>query len=130
MAANSIQRRIALLAVCALLATGCASGGSVQSLGFGSGGASCDITGTTSTFARGQLVHMAATFSDPPKHVDIEVTRDGLKDDHSGSIDLGETENCVIANFDDLVAGHYVVTLTPVPALSTPPLSGAFEVTP
>ena len=128
MTSRSIYSRIGLLAVAILVAVGCSSG-SVQTLGFGTGGTACEISGATTTFAVGQVVHMAATFSEPPKHVEITVTRDGAPDDHSGSIDMGEAENCVIANYDDLVAGHYVVTLTPVPALATPPLSGAFEVT-
>lgn len=128
MTSSPIQR-ISLLAVGALLAIGCSSG-SVQSLGFGTGGTACEISGPAAAFDVGEVVHMAATFSVPPKHVDIAVTRDGTPDDHSGSIDLGEADNCVIATFDDLVAGHYVVTLTPVPPLGTPPLSGAFEVAP
>lgn len=127
MTANSIRVRIGLVTMSAMLAIGCA-GGSVQTLGFGTGGAACEISGAATRFGVGQAVHMAATFSTPPKHVDISVTRDGAPDVHSGAIDMGEADNCVIADFDDLVAGHYVVTLTPVPALATPPLSGAFEV--
>ncbi len=129
MTSSSIQMRIGLLALGALLAIGCSSG-SVQSLGFGTGGTACEITGSTTTFALGQVVHMAATFSAPPKHVDIAVTRDGAPDGHSGAIDMGEADNCVIADYDDFVAGHYVVTLTPVPSLGTPPLRGAFDVAP
>lgn len=71
---------------------------------------------------------MAATFSVPPRHVEIVVTRDGTRDEHSGAIDMGDTVNCVMADLPDLPAGHYVVTLTPSPALSTPPLSGEFDV--
>lgn len=73
---------------------------------------------------------MAATFEPAPTHVDIVLTRDGVADeDHSGGIDLAEGDNCVIADFTDLVAGHYVVKLTPVPAAGAPPLSGEFDVT-
>lgn len=126
---SPIRLRISLLAVSALLAAGCSSG-SIQSLGFGTGGTACEISGASTTFARGQVVHMAASFSSPPKHVDIAVTRDGAADEHSGAIDMGEADNCITASYDDLVAGRYVVTLTPVPALGTPPLSGAFVVNP
>lgn len=129
MTSSSIKVRSGLLAVAALFAIGCSSG-SVQTLGFGTGGTACEVSGSVTTFTVGQVVHMAATFSVPPKHVDIAITRDGAPDKHSGAIEMGETEDCVAATFDDLVAGHYVVTLTPVPALATPPLSGAFEVAP
>ena len=136
MTSSSIQKRIGLLAASALLAIGCSSPsgsvqtlGSIQTLGFGTGGIGCEITGPARTFAVGQVVHMAADFGVPPKHVDIVTTRDGALE-HSEGVDLGETEDCVFANLNDLPAGHYVFTLTPVPALETPPLSGGFEVTP
>lgn len=112
-----------------IILVGC-SPAEIETLGFGTGGTGCETTGTASTFRHGTLIHMAASFSPAPKHVDISITRDGTADPHSGGIDLGGADNCIVNDFPDLDAGHYVVTLTPTPAGNVPSLSGAFDVTP
>jgi hypothetical protein len=113
----------------ALFAVACSPAG-VESLGFGTGGTGCQTTGTASTFPVGTVIHMAASFSPVPQHVDIKLTKDGVEDPHSGSIDLGGSDNCITNDFADLEPGHYLMTLTPTPAGGMPALTGSFDVTP
>jgi hypothetical protein len=125
-----LRSRLAALVLSAALVLVACSPAGVQILSFGTGGTGCEVATVAKTFAVGQPMRMTASFSPTPTHVTIDIKRDGAVDPHSGQIDLGGEDNCVTAEFDDLVPGHYLVKLTPTPAAGVPPLTGEFDVTP
>ena len=127
---RSPRSRFAVLLMGAASVLVACSPAAVQTLTFGTGGTGCAVATVAKTFAAGTTMRLAATFSPAPQHVSIGIKRDGVVDPHSGEIDLGGEDNCVIAEFDDLEPGHYLVTLTPTPSTGVPSLTGEFDVTP
>jgi hypothetical protein len=117
----------ASLVLIAVLVAACGPG-VIQTLSFGTGGVGCDLTGIAATFSATDDIHLAATFSPVPEHVDVTFTKDGVADPHVASIDMGGDRNCVTVLVGRLDPGHYEVVLTPTPSEPIPSLTGAFDV--
>ena len=109
--------------------------GSMSSMGLGTGGTGCDLARTASTFAVADPIRMTAQFSpDLPAGtvVTVHLTREGSEvDGYPQSLKLDVATDCVSGTISQgpLTTGHYVITVGRDGA-ATPPLSGAFDVTP
>lgn len=117
-----------LLAACG----GGSAGPDMQTIGFGTGGSGCTLTGTASSFPIGATIRDVATFS-PPLEVGTTITtsvhKDGdeLIDRETLTVDAAAA--CMQGVLSPLEAGHYKVTVEITPT-SVPPLTGEFDVTP
>jgi hypothetical protein len=120
----------------ALLLTACGGGSAgpgVQTIGFGTGGSGCTLTGAASSFPLGATIRDVVTFT-PPLAVGTTIATSI----HQGSTELvdrretlkvEEPAGCMQGVLSPLDVGHYRVTVEIAPS-SVPPISGEFDVTP
>jgi hypothetical protein len=105
---------------------------SIESVGFGTGGTDCAITGTASTFTPADPVRAVAEFSpELPTGtvVKIWLSLDGtVLESSRASLTLDAPAGCVSGALSDvpLATGHYRWDISPDTA---PPISGEFDVT-
>ena len=125
-----------VLVACLMLA-GCSassggSGPSVVTVGFGTGGSECSLTGVASRFVVGVPVRAVVTFSPAlptGSTVTITMAKDGSElADARETLTSVEPTPCIHATLADLEVGHYRVQYSIDPS-SMPPASGEFEVT-
>lgn len=120
-----------------LLLAGAASGcgaGSVQTIGFGTGGSQCTLANDASSFAVGVPVQFVAVFTPElpaGDTVTITLSQDDKElTDMSGTVKLDAAQNCIGGGWRTLTAGHYGVVLSSQADTGMPPLAGEFDVTP
>lgn len=101
----------------------------IQTIGFGTGGSGCDLTGIARTFSTGVTVYMVATFSPLPDSVTITVSKDAGVIYGPTMAKLDPSVGCETGRLPNLEVGNYKVVMT-VPASEMPPLTGEFDVTP
>jgi hypothetical protein len=104
----------------------------VQSVGFGTGGSECGLTGTAASFPAGTPIRIVASFS-PALPAGSTVTifweRDGTQlTSRREIVRLDETADCIYSTHESLPAGHYRVEYQ-VDSSAMAPLAGEFEVT-
>lgn len=105
---------------------------SIESVGFGTGGIDCTLTGTASTFAPADPVRAVAEFSpELPTGTTVKIwlSQDGtVLDPSRETLTLDAPAGCVSGRVSDtpLAVGHYRWDISPDTA---PPISGEFDVT-
>ena len=104
----------------------------IQSVGFGTGGSECRLTGTATSFSAGTPIRIVASFS-PALPADSSVTifweRDGTQlTSRREIVRLDEPADCIYSTHESLPAGHYRIEYQ-VDSSAMPPLAGEFEVT-
>ena len=105
---------------------------SVQSLGFGTGGSECTLTGTASRFSEGTPIRIVASFA-PALPAGSSVTvfweRDGTQLTSMREIvRLDEPADCIYSSHESLPIGAYRIEYE-LESSEMPPLAGEFEVT-
>lgn len=99
----------------------------IQTIGFGTGGSGCDLTGIARTFSAGVTVYNVATFSPLPDSVTITVSKDAVVIYGPTTAKLDASVGCQTGRMPNLEVGHYKVVMTVV-ASEMPPLTGEFDV--
>ena len=105
---------------------------SLESVGFGTGGSECTLTGTATSFSAGTPIRIVASFS-PALPADSSVTifweRDGTQlTSRREIVRLDESADCIYSTHESLPAGHYRIKYE-LESSAMPPLAGEFEVT-
>jgi hypothetical protein len=126
-----LGRRLVGTVLIAGLLVGCASG--VMSIGFGTGGSECTLTGESSSFPVGVPIRDVLTMSPALAAggtVEIKVEKDGTElVDHHETFTAEEPTDCIQGSLSGLEVGHYRIEYSIDPS-DVPPIVGEFEVTP
>lgn len=121
-----------LIATAVLDATGPGGTGRV-SVGFGTGGSECTLTGTANSYVVGTPVRLVVTLSPAPKAgatVTITTMREGAERVSSReTVEVDPTDTCVFGTLPELEVGHHVVRVAFDPS-STPPVEAEIDITP
>ena len=121
-----------LIATAILDATG-PGGPNLVTMGFGTGGTECELTGTAEDYAVGTPVHVVVTFSPALQAgatVTITTMREGAERVSSReTVEIDRTTPCVFGTLPELEVGHHVVRVDVDPS-AMQPLEGEIEITP
>ena len=121
------------LVATAILGLSGSTGAAVQTVGFGTGGSDCTLTGVASSFPRGVPIRDVLTFAPALPAggtVTVTVERNGIEvPDMGETVTVDEPSDCIHGTMLSLEPGHYRVEYDVSPD-SVPPISGEFDVTP
>jgi hypothetical protein len=105
---------------------------SFQSVGFGTGGSECTLTGTAASFPAGTPIRIVASFSPAlaaGSSVTISWERDGIQlTSRREIVRFDEPADCIYSQHDALPLGKYRIEYE-LESSAMPPLAGEFEVT-
>jgi len=132
----SIGPRIVLVILVAVIG-GCAdpsgaSGPDVTSVGFGTDGSPCELSGVASTFPAGVRVHTLLTLQPALPTggtVTVDLERDAVAlPEFSQTVIVDEPAPCNYGALESLEVGHYRMTFHITPS-QMPPVVGEFDIT-
>jgi hypothetical protein len=130
---RTVTRIVLTLSMAAIALGGCSMSPNVVSVGFGTGGSECELTGGASSFTIGVPIRYALTISPALPaggSVEIRVEKDGIElVELHDTVTVEEPAPCIYSTLADWEIGEYRFEYSIEPS-ALPPIVGEFEVTP